>query len=152
MAALEQDAAPRMEGKFATRVRSGAAGTSQLTEVSAAATIAGSPFGGGRLGLVAEPVWLNAGTPAGPEAAQIGTNPLLGQPGAAFPALKARAAAGVAVSATYDGQAVHADVGTTPLGFQKTNVSAGLSVTPKVGPTTLRASVEQRPVTDSVLS
>jgi hypothetical protein len=58
----------------------------------------------------------------------------------------------VAVQVFYDGDAVHADAGTTPLGFKRTNVSAGVTLTPKVGPATLHLGVEQRPVTDSVLS
>lgn len=149
---LQEDTAPRIEGQFHTRVRSGDSGTSELAEVSARGTVAASPFGRGRLGLVVEPVWLNAGTPETFAAANLGTNPLLGRDPADFPSLKARSDMGAAVSVGYDSKSVHVDVGTTPLGFQTTNLNAGVVVSPKVGPVTVRASVQQRPVTDSVLS
>jgi hypothetical protein len=38
------------------------------------------------------------------------------------------------------------------MGFEKTNLDGGITVAPKVGPVTVRATVAQRPVTDSVLS
>ncbi|CAN7148341.1 cellulose synthase subunit BcsC-related outer membrane protein [Phenylobacterium sp. LjRoot219] len=149
---LQEDTAARLEGKFHARVRSGDSGTSELAEVSARGTAAASPFGRGRLGLVVEPVWLNAGTPETYAAANLGTNPLLGQPPGTFPTLKARSDMGAAVSINYDSKSVHVDVGTTPLGFDTTNLNAGVVVSPKVGPMTVRASIQQRPVTDSVLS
>jgi len=152
IATLQEDAASRLEGQVHARIRSGEQGASRLAEVSARTTVAGTPFGRGRLGLVIEPVWLNSGTPTGSAAQQSGANELLGVPAENFPVQKSRSATGAAISATYDGSVVHADAGTTPLGFSKTRVNAGLSLTPKVGPVVIRASVAQRPVTDSVLS
>lgn len=149
---LQEDTAARIEGQFHARVRSGDSGTSELAEVSARGTVAASPFGRGRLGLVVEPVWINAGTPETYAAANLGTNPLLGAKPEDFPALKARSDMGAAMSVNYDSKSVHVDVGTTPLGFQTTNLNAGVVVSPKIGPVTVRASVQQRPVTDSVLS
>lgn len=60
---------------------------------------------------------------------------------------------GVALSAAIRHEQFQADVGTTPLGFEKQNLVGGFKWTPKIGDNgKLSLAVERRAVTDSVLS
>lgn len=60
---------------------------------------------------------------------------------------------GVALSAAVKGDSFNADIGTTPLGFQKSNMVGGAQWTPKVGDNgRLTLGVQRRAVTDSLLS
>lgn len=61
--------------------------------------------------------------------------------------------AGIALNLAYSNDSLALDIGTTPLGFEKTNLVGGISWTPQINPTTrLNFGVERRGVTDSVLS
>lgn len=155
-ARLEQR--PTLEGGVDARVRSGEAGSSQLTEITGRVTASIAGPAGGKLSASIQPTVLNAGVPVGDGARRVGANPLIaaeqiaaGQT-VAFAAQESRQATGVGLSAAFDNAFLHADVGVTPLGFQQPALSAGLRVMPKLGPLTLEASVEQRPVTDSLLA
>lgn len=159
LAQAQREAAARLEGGLAVRARSGEDGSSRLTEISAHGTLASTTLGQGRLSATVTPVALSAGTPSGDGAQRVGANPLIAGIQVAsnakqitLPPQRARSAAGVAVALAYDSKSVHADVGSTPVGFRNTNVSAGVTFTPQVGPMTFKAGVEQRPVTDSLLS
>lgn len=60
---------------------------------------------------------------------------------------------GVALALAYKGESVVADVGTTPLGFEKTNVVGGVKLQPEVMKNTrVVLQGERRAVTDSMLS
>jgi tetratricopeptide (TPR) repeat protein len=60
---------------------------------------------------------------------------------------------GVALGVAYKGEWIEADVGTTPLGFEKTNVVGGLKVQPEIMKNTrLVLQGERRPVKDSLLA
>lgn len=61
--------------------------------------------------------------------------------------------AGVALNLAYSNDNISADIGTTPLGFEKTNIVGGLSWHPKINQNTrFTLGVERRAVKDSVLS
>ncbi|WP_028241758.1 cellulose biosynthesis protein BcsC [Stutzerimonas azotifigens] len=60
---------------------------------------------------------------------------------------------GVAFNVGFESDSVQADIGTTPLGFERANAVGGFAWTPKVGANgTLKLGVERRAVTDSLLS
>ena len=60
---------------------------------------------------------------------------------------------GIALSAGYNAGWVQADIGVTPLGFVFTNPVGGITFRPKLSEAvSLRFTIEQRAVTDSVLS
>ncbi|MFD2407476.1 cellulose synthase subunit BcsC-related outer membrane protein [Azorhizophilus paspali] len=60
---------------------------------------------------------------------------------------------GVGLNLAYSSDSLKADIGTTPLGFEKTNLVGGAKWTPKVGQNgNLALGVERRAVTDSLLS
>ena len=61
--------------------------------------------------------------------------------------------AGVALNLAWKGDLVSADIGTTPLGFNQTNLVGGVKVSPKIGENgRLDIDVHRRAVTDSLLS
>lgn len=61
--------------------------------------------------------------------------------------------AGVALNLAYKGDLVSADIGTTPLGFNQTNIVGGVMLSPKLGQNgRLDIDVHRRAVTDSLLS
>jgi len=60
---------------------------------------------------------------------------------------------GVAMRAAYVNQNIRLDIGTTPLGFSRTNVVGGAEIVPRINEQLrVRLSVERRAVTDSLLS
>ncbi|GAB3461863.1 cellulose biosynthesis protein BcsC [Azotobacter salinestris] len=60
---------------------------------------------------------------------------------------------GVGLNLAYSSDSLKADIGTTPLGFEKTSLVGGAKWTPKVGQNgNLALGVERRAVTDSLLS
>lgn len=60
---------------------------------------------------------------------------------------------GVALALAYKGEWITADVGTTPLGFEKTNVVGGVKLQPEMMKNTrLLLQAERRPVKDSLLA
>ena len=132
IAALRTDIAPTAEAGFDVRYRSGTAGTDQLTELMAPLEATFSPGGVGRLKVQATPTYLTAGSFAG---------------------LIPIDATGVGFDVGYDWQWLKADVGTSPVGFPVTHIVGGLEVSPEVANDfRVRATIENRPVTDSVLS
>lgn len=61
--------------------------------------------------------------------------------------------AGLALDFAYDQNDFHADIGTTPLGFEYTNLVGGIRWSPSLGRrSTLQLTAERRAVTDSLLS
>jgi tetratricopeptide (TPR) repeat protein len=59
---------------------------------------------------------------------------------------------GLALSAAYQSDNLNADIGTTPRGFKVANVVGGIGVTERIDDVTLRAGVNRRAITDSLLS
>ena len=132
IASLRSDIAPTAQAGFDVRYRSGTAGTDQLTELMAPVEATFSPGGVGRLKVQATPTYLTAGSFAG----QIPID-----------------ATGVGFDIGYDWRWLKADVGTSPVGFPVSHIVGGLELSPEVADDLrVRATVENRPVTDSVLS
>lgn len=158
MRTLSAETGPQVEMQTGYRERSGETGLSSLKELTGDIK-ASTDLAGGRVSAKASAVVLDAGRPTGSGLARFGANPLLEaaaivaeQPSDLVQA-ETQHASGVALSVGYAGKTVQADVGTTPLGFDKTNVSAGLSVTPRLSRySTARIWAERRPVTDSVVA
>ncbi|WOK35987.1 cellulose biosynthesis protein BcsC [Sphingomonas sp. C3-2] len=155
---LAADTGTRVDVTTHYRDRSGETGLSQLRELGGEAQVS-TDFAGGRVSARAKAVVLDAGRPTGSGLARFGTNGLAEAAGIVLqqPSELAQAdtqhASGVAVSVGYDSKLVQADVGTTPLGFEKTDISAGITVTPRLSRyATARIWAERRPVTDSVVS
>ncbi len=158
MRRLSESSAPRAEVTTGFRDRSGETGLSALKELNATAKLS-TGVGSGRVGVQAQAVVLDAGRPTGSGLARFGRNAteeaqaIVDQREAQLSAADTQSAAGVAVSATYEDDLVRADVGVTPLGFERQDVTGGVTVTPRFSS---RASGriwgERRPVTDSVIS
>lgn len=158
IAALRQSTAPQVEGSANLRARSGEEGTSRLFEASTRIAASVSPFGIGRLGLAINPVVITAGAPKQSAIANIGTNPLVNAEAIVagntivLPALDSSSTAGAGVSMFYDTGPISLDAGITPLGFMRQSFTGGLTGRLDIGEAQIRATVEQRPVTDSVLA
>jgi tetratricopeptide (TPR) repeat protein len=156
--ALNHDSGPRAEPQTGFRVRTGETGLSALKELTGTAELS-TGVGGSRLALRAGAVVLDSGRPTGSALARFGTNATAEAQGivAAKPSLLTQAvtqhAAGVAVSASFAGPLVQAEVGTTPLGFEKTRITWHGAISPRFSANASgRAWFERKPVTDSVLA
>ncbi|PZR37426.1 cellulose synthase subunit BcsC-related outer membrane protein [Caulobacter segnis] len=158
IAALRQSTAPQFEGTANLRARSGEEGTSRLFEADTRITASVSPFGVGRLGVAINPVVISAGAPNQAAIANIGANPLVAAEAIVagntivLPALDSRSRAGAGMSMFYDSGPISLDAGVTPLGFMRKSFTGGLTGRLDLGDAQIRATVEQRPVTDSVLA
>jgi cellulose synthase operon protein C len=158
IAALRQSTAPQLEGVANMRARSGEEGASRLFEANTRIAASVSPFGIGRLGVAVSPVIISAGAPKQAAIANIGTNPLVNAEAIVagntivLPALDSRSEAGAGVSVFYDSGPISLDAGVTPLGFMRKRFTGGLTGRLDIGEAQIRATVEQRPVTDSVLA
>lgn len=165
MASIENDIArltaqsgPRVDLSTSYRERQGETGLSQLRDMRGTAEISTGLFGG-RVHARAEAVVIDAGRPTGSALARFGTNAtreatgiVLQQPSVLEQA-ETQHKSGVAVSAGYDDQTVHVDVGSTPINMGRTTVSFHAGVTPSLGGgVQAQAWVERRPVTDSIIS
>ena len=143
------DRAIALQSGIGLRQRNGEAGLSRLTEITAPVTLS-LPVGSGTLAVTAEPVFISAGKPEGDANVRFGSNPLVAD---APPQADNQRDAGVALKVAYDGRVFAADIGTTPLGFQEGNVVGGVAFTPQITEhSRLKVHLEQRAVTDSVLS
>jgi hypothetical protein len=131
---------------------------SKLNQIGA--TISGSTHVGGmKITASASPVVLDAGGLSRSALARFGTNPTAEAVGiqtkepSELITAKTQHDAGIAPSLAVEAGAFKADFGTTPLGFQKTNLQGGASWSPKIGEhVTVGIHGERRPVTDSLLS
>ncbi|MFC3580887.1 cellulose biosynthesis protein BcsC [Sphingomonas hylomeconis] len=158
IAALTTDRGPRAELKTGYRPRSGETGLSELRELSGTARVS-TGFAGGRVSLSASPVVIDAGRPDGSALARFGRNATSEAQGivAKLPSVLTQAetqhASGVAVGASYDSSALRVEIGTTPLGFEDTEVVGGITVKPRFSPNfSGQAWVRREAVTDSVVS
>ena len=156
--ALNRQSGPVAEPRAGFRVRTGETGLSALKELTGAAELS-TGIGGSRVALKATAVVLDSGRPTGSALARFGTNATAEAQGivAQEPSLLTQAvtqhAAGVAVSAAYTGPLVQAEVGSTPLGFDKTKITWHGAISPHFSPySSGRLWFERQPVTDSVLA
>ena len=127
-----------------------------MQEIGAKAE-ASTDFAGGRIAVSAQAIVIDAGRPIDSGLARFGRNGTIEAQAIVdkLPSDLADAdtqhASGVAVSASYVSDLIAADVGVTPLGFEQTNVTGGVAVTPRFSPyATGRIWAERRAVTDSV--
>jgi thioredoxin-like negative regulator of GroEL len=158
MRSLANDSGPRVDVETGFRSRTGEEGLSRLKELSGEARIS-TTVAGGRISAKARAVMLDTGTPSGSGLRRFGGNPIPEAEGivAQLPSkligADTQSASGVALSVGYESKLIKADVGTTPLGFQKSHVSAGIVVTPRLSRySSVRVWAERRPVTDSIIA
>ncbi|GMM61630.1 hypothetical protein NUTIK01_24070 [Novosphingobium sp. IK01] len=165
MASIENDIAkltaqsgPRVDLSTSYRERQGETGLSQLRDMRGTAEISTGLFGG-RVHARAEAVVIDAGRPTGSALARFGTNAtpeaqgIVNKQVSLLKQAETQHKSGVAVSAGYDDQTLHVDVGSTPINMGRTTVSFHAGVTPSLGGgVQAQAWVERRPVTDSIIS
>ncbi|MGC4252381.1 MAG: cellulose synthase subunit BcsC-related outer membrane protein [Sphingobium sp.] len=155
---LTQESGPRAEMRTGYRQRSGETGLSELKELTGSAEIS-APFADGRVKARAEAVVLDAGRPTGSGLARFGRNAtaeaqgIVNQQPSDLTQAKSQHASGVALSAGYESALIQIEAGTTPLGFEDTEVTWRAAVSPRLSPhANARLWFERKPVTDSVLS
>lgn len=138
------------------RNREGEDGLSRLADIQV--PIEGRiAVGEGKVVLSATPTTLDAGTPAYTfsTAARYGAGPTaaLAQVYNVVPSPGAQTATGVGLSVGYESKNFDAAVGTTPLGFQESNVIGHLRYRGNVTDSlSLKGELSRKPVTDSLLS
>ncbi|VWX53628.1 cellulose biosynthesis protein BcsC [Novosphingobium sp. 9U] len=155
---LSEGAGPRADVSTSFRARSGEKGLSKLSEIKGNAKLSTNVLSG-RAYISGEAVVIDAGRPTGSGLARFGRN---GTPEAQaivdeLPSPLVEAAtqheSGLAPAIGYESNAVKAEVGTTPIGMGKTKLTGRAEVSPKLGESSrIRAWVERKPVTDSVVS
>ncbi len=158
IARLSDDTGPRAEMKLGFRERSGETGLSELRELSGTATLS-TGVAGGRVSVSATPVVIDSGRPTGSALARFGRNATPEAQGIvnALPSALVQAdtqhASGVAVAASYDSPGIRIEIGSTPIGFDNTDVTWGFTAKPKISRTvSAQGWVKREPVTDSVVS
>lgn len=158
LAELNAQSAPQMNADVEARVRSGESGLSNLNTLSANVRVS-TPMAGGQLGLGVQPTVLDAGSLNRSARARFGGNPtaealgIVDQLPSDLAPVDSQYAAGVGLSAFYESEQIAADIGTTPVGFERHHIQGGFNWRPRLGAHgALRLFGERRPVTDSVLS
>lgn len=157
-----QDAAmddgPRVDVDTGYRSRTGETGLSQLQEISGGAKIS-TALAGGRVGLSARAVSVDAGRPTGSGLARFGTNATAEAQGivARQPSQLVQAdtqhASGVGLSGSYESDLLKLEVGTTPLGFAKSHIAGRAEISPRLSAhSTARVWLSREAVTDSIAS
>ncbi|KQM22070.1 cellulose biosynthesis protein BcsC [Novosphingobium sp. Leaf2] len=158
IAQLATDTGPRVDVQTGYRGRSGETGLSKLDEIKGSAKFS-TGAAGGRVFAKAEAVVIDAGRPTGSGLARFGSNATPEAVGivAALPSALVNAdsqnASGVAFSGGYESDLLQIEAGTTPIGMGQTKFAGRAAITPKIGQNVrATAFVEQRPVTDSIIS
>jgi len=142
-----------VQGGLQLRSRDGDAGLDQMLEVQTPLSYNFAPGEFGSFSFTATPTYISAGTINNDEAQlrRFGRNALSNTGAVASPGDINDS--GIALSAGFNAGWVQADLGVTPLGFLFTNPVGGITFRPKLSEAvTLRFTIEQRAVTDSVLS
>lgn len=148
-----------LEGTPEFRQHSGQQGLSRLNEYAfnaKASTNLGSRVRGF---FSVTPVYLTAGQPDQYGAPYFGSNPLVSNASIAaggkamyIPA-KDQSTSGVALDAGIKIKDIRLDIGTTPIGFRKTNIQGGISWSPQIiDHLTGHIFMERRPVMDSLIA
>lgn len=138
----------------AYRNRSGEIGMNRLSEIEIPIEIKTSLDYDNRLTLRLTPVLLSAGElilPDPAHATQFGSGPLGPFLATPYPAA-VQEASGLGIAVGFANEHLQADLGVSPLGFKVRNVVGGFSLANTVDDLTLKASLNRRAVTDSVLS
>jgi tetratricopeptide (TPR) repeat protein len=155
---LTRESGPRADLNTGYRERSGETGLSALREMTGTAEVS-TGLGNGRISAKAQAVALDAGRPTGSGLARFGRNgtaeaaAIVAEEESVLTQAKTQHASGVALSAAYETPLLKLELGTTPLGFEDTQVTWQAALTPRFSPyTTARVWVERKPVTDSVVA
>ncbi|MET0249944.1 MAG: tetratricopeptide repeat protein, partial [Sphingobium sp.] len=133
---LARESGPRAELRTGYRERSGEVGLSALKELSGTAEIS-TGLGNGRVSGKAHAVVLDSGRPTGSGLARFGRNAtpeaegIVDEQPSDLAQAKTQHAAGVAVSLAYETPLLKVELGTTPLGFEDTEVTWQAAVTPR---------------------
>jgi len=153
---LESQRSATLTADTVYRNRAGEAGLSRLSdfEIPIEARI---PAGNGKIVVSATPTVLDSGTlaPDFGTTSRFGAGPqaALRQSMGAVGAQGAQTASGVGLAVGYEGKNLNASIGTTPLGFQETNVIGNLTYSGAITDNvSFKADLSRRPVTDSLLS
>jgi len=155
---IQEERTPEVRAGAFVRSNDGASGTSKLTTVETPVEVR-LPVGDGKLALQVTPVQLDAGRVGGENyrSGQFGGGPqaaldqeagLVGSPGS-------QKDSGVGLAVAYEMQGLRADIGTTPLGFRKSNVVGGVEFDGTIGGDSggwYTVGASRRAVTDSLLS
>lgn len=130
------------------RNRDGLNGLDRLDDIEMPVEVSLAGSDAGRMNLRIVPVFLDAGTVSGAELPLFGSLAFADTTGLEFD----QNDAGVAIGGSYQVGQLTIDVGTTPIGFEVSNVVGGIRWTPRFGNWLLDAEVSRRAVTDSLLS
>ncbi len=161
---VREEAAPRVTPSFGLRTRSGDAGIDRLMETTAGAEgSVAMPGIGGRLTARASAVNADIGQLAGSLGSmrRFGTNPsmlpgLNGTPSAAQVQQATNTESsqtGLALGLAYTRPNFSVDVGSTPMGFNQTNIVGGIEIAPEISEgVRVRITAERRALMDSLLS
>ncbi|MBX9753058.1 MAG: BCSC C-terminal domain-containing protein [Roseococcus sp.] len=133
--------------------RTGDPGTSRLTTLTVPLEVT-TPMPGnmpGRVVVGVDTVALNAGNLSVDPA--TGNVPRFRRYGSVGGTVPPETQEGAALRVAYLGRNVRADIGSTPLGFARTNIVGGAEVVPRINEQLrMRLTIERRAVTDSMLS
>jgi len=152
--ALEVDRSPSISAGTVYRNRAGESGLSRLTDLQVPVQ-ARIPVGEGKMVVSATPTVLDAGKVSGDYGtrSRFGIGPEGSLSDAQRNAPGSQNASGVGLAVGYEGKNLNASVGTTPLGFQETNVIGSVSYGGAITDTvSLKGELSRRPITDSLLS
>lgn len=150
---IEQDRIPEFSIGTVVRSRQGESGLSRLTDTEMPMVLK-FPLGDGKVSLRVTPVMLNAGTPATAydTLSRFGAGPASALANATTSA-GSQNDAGVGLGVAYETRNWQADIGTTPLGLHKSDVTGGVRYRMPLGNEfSLDLNLSRRPVRDSVLS
>lgn len=140
-------------GGLALRNRDGTPGLDRLDDIELPLELSLAAPGAGRFTLAVVPVYLDAGTVSGSALPLFGTL-------AELPVFDIDPAGrsvdqndeGVAVGAGYETGSLRLDFGSSPLGFEISNLVGGLRWQPRAGPWVFDIDLSRRAITDSLLS
>ena len=153
---LEAERSVTLSVGTSSRTRAGEAGLSKLSDMETPIE-ARLPVGNGKIVIGATPTFLDAGSlsPTYGTASRFGAGPAaaLAQLQGIVPAVGPQTANGVGLSVGYEGRDLNVSIGSTPLGFPKTNVIGNVTYSGQLSDNlTLKGDLSRRPVTDSLLS
>lgn len=154
--ALQAERSTTLEIGSVYRGRDGETGLSRLQDFQVPIE-ARIPAGNGKVVLSATPTVLDNGVlaPDYGTASRFGggPRPALDVLAGRIASVDAQRASGVGLAVGYEGRNLNASIGTTPLGFQETNVVGNLGYAGALSDTvSMKADLSRRAVTDSLLS
>lgn len=156
IAALQDEVAPQVRAGVGYLTRTGESGLSRLDVITAPVEASFSPGGTGILRAQVTPTLINGNTPRTDASAgllRFGTNPLQAALGLPLGIAGEQRDTGVGLNVGYAYRFASFDVGTTPLGFLRSNVVGGVELAPLLTPEIrLRLTGDRRAVINSVLS